>query len=103
MNTANTASTITISTEDLKRIRILDDATLIIEINVSIARIATDVSLLAALIQEAARRQCDRTSEVCKSGIWVYLPLVASGAVSARATATFCSRERLLALVRSTH
>lgn len=91
-----------LTTQELDRIRGMDDAGLFEQIAARMQAVAENVAWLAAAIHELARRQSDvaeRAADICKSGFWVYLPLVASGQVSASAVAAFCTREPLLALV----
>ena len=86
----------------LDTIRAADDASLLAHILQQMQETARDIAWLAAAIHELANRQSDiaeRAADICKSGVWVYLPLVASGTVSSLALATFCGRDNLLALV----
>lgn len=91
-----------LTTTELERIRNADDATLFAQMTELMQQVARDIVLLAAIVHELSRRQSDiaeRAADVCKSGFWVYLPLVASGQVSALAVATFCMRDTLLPLI----
>lgn len=89
----------TLTADEMKQIRGMEESALIAAVGDAINKVSRDIAMLAAMIQELAHRQSDRSSHICRSGIWIYLPLVASGQVSPRVMATFAHQEELLAAV----
>lgn len=87
---------------ELDRLRGLDDAALLAETIAGMRRAAGDLAWVAAAFQELARRGNDvaeRAADICRSGVWLYLPLVAAGKVSPLAMAAFGWNEPLLSRV----
>lgn len=91
-----------LTTVELDRIRDAESESLIAEIAARMEDVASNVLWLSAAIQDLARRHSDiaeHASDLCRSGFWVYLPLVASGTVLPMTVATLCASDKLLPVV----
>lgn len=92
----------TLTTKELERLRDVEDEALVAEIAQRMKDVASNVLWLSAAIQELSRRHSDiaeHYQDICRSGFWVYLPLVASGAVLPMTVATLCASDKLLPIV----
>lgn len=93
-----------LTTEELKKIADMEDKALVEAFLKGIADVANRLVYLAAILQELAQRESDllaRVNDTCKLDVWVYLPLIASGQVSAVAVVAFWHRAKLMNLVAS--